>query len=134
MIDFIKTLLINVNVLELQNNSKLNFCVPVNPTTGEMRTKTKNGKKAMPYLNAYFRGIEFRIYESGSVYVSGSLHKYWNHGGHNYNDFDLNALTCVLNDIQETFNIKPQQLVLKQLEIGVNFIPPYPTKDLLKYC
>ena len=131
MIDFIKAQITDINISELKNNPLLNFCIPVNINTGEIQNKSKNRQQ---YYNAFYRSLEFRIYESGSVYVSGSLHKYWNKGEHNYNDFDIKAVNEVLQDIQRKFNIKPEQLLLKQLEIGVNFIPPYPTKDLLQYC
>jgi len=138
LIDFIKIHVLGINISELQNNSELNFCGEVNPNTGEMRAKKKNGKNAIPFLNAFYRDLEFTIYESGSAYISGSLHKYWNNGRnngrHNYNNFDLNALYDVLNDIQQRFNISPEQMKINQLEIGVNFIPPYPTQEILKYC
>lgn len=132
MIDFIKALITGINVLEFQQHPELNFCIPVNPITGEVKTKTN--KKASSYLQAFYKGLEFRIYESGSLYISGSLHKYWNNGGHNFNDFNLLAVYEVLKDIHETFNIKPHQILLKSLEIGVNFIPPKPTNKILQYC
>ena len=134
MIDYINALITGINISELEINSNLNFCYEVNPRTGEMRTKKRNNKNAIPFRNAYFKGLEFKIYDSGSVYVNGSLHKFWNSGGHNYNDFDLVSLHQVLAEIQQTFNIKPHQFILRQLEIGVNIIPPYATETILKHC
>lgn len=134
MIDFIKIQLIDINISELENNPELNFCYEVNPKTGEMKIKNRNGKRIQPHRKATYKGFEFIIYDNGFITANGSLHKYWNHGGHNHNDFNLKAIQDVLNDFQERFNIKPHQMVLRQLEIGVNIIPPHRTKDLLKYC
>jgi hypothetical protein len=124
VIDFIKILVIGINSEVLKQNPLLNFEFKVNSKTGEITS----------CYQAEFKGVIFKIYESGSVYVSGSLHKYWNNGKHNYNDFDINALNEVLNEIKQLFGIVPEQMIILQLELGVNFIPPRPTPQLLRYC
>nr|WP_321406588.1 hypothetical protein [uncultured Carboxylicivirga sp.] len=134
MIDYIKALITDLDRNILLNNPLLNFCLEVNPTTGELRALNKNNKKRTQYMNAFYRGLEFRIYESGSIFIGGSLHKYWNNGEHNYNDFNYSALIEVLKDIEIKFNINTNQLILKQLEIGVNIIPPIPTEQILENC
>jgi hypothetical protein len=130
LIDFTKYNLINTNPIKLQDNVLLDFCNTVNIKTGEL------GK----YVNAYYKGLEFKIYESTEsnpnqrITVEGSLHKYWNNGAHNFNDFGIVQIYEVIKDLKETFNIVPENCVLKQLEIGVNITPPKKTKTILKDC
>jgi hypothetical protein len=134
MIDFIKAI-VKINPDELLNNKLLDFFYrDFNPDTGELKTKNRNNKKRTPHRYAIYLGLEFRIYDTGSVYLIGSLHKFWNNGAHNYNDFNVNALYYVLNELKTKFNITPHQLVLQQLEIGVNITPPYKSGRIIDYC
>ncbi len=130
MIDFIKYELKNTNSDQLEANSLLQFHNKVNTKTGEL------GK----YLNAYYKGLEFKIFESTKtnphrrITLEGSLHKYWNNGSHNFNDFDITQINEVLNDLNIKFNIKPRNCYLKTLELGVNIQPPQKTKTILNNC
>ena len=108
----------------------LDFCNKVNLKTGELGA----------YLNAYYKGLEFKIYEpteanpNRRATVEGSFHKYWNNGAHNFNDFGINEIIEVRKDLKEIFNIDFENCILKQLEIGINILPPVPTKKILRYC
>lgn len=133
LIDFIKIIIKDINPSTLENNSLLEFFNTVNLTTGQLKTTNRNGNKVTPSQNAYYNGLEFYIYDSGTVTLSGSLHKYWNKGAHNYNDFNTEAVKWVLNDLKEKFNIEPEQCILKCLEIGINITPPIPTNEILDY-
>ncbi len=130
LIDFIKYEIKNINPLLLEDNPYLDFYTRVNKTTAEI------GK----YLNAYYKGLEIKIYEptnsnpNGRVTFEGSLHKYWNNGAHNFNDFGINEIDEVFKDIFLKFGIEPIQCVLKQLEIGVNLYPPYKSKHIITNC
>jgi len=134
MIDYIKVLVYDVDVSKLKRNRWLDFFGEFNYDTGEVKTRSKNNKKRTPSEKAEYRGLTFTIYQTGSVFISGSLHKYWNDGEHNYNDFNLISLFNVLRDIQEKFNIRPHQMKLNTLEIGVNITTPCKTDDVLMYC
>jgi hypothetical protein len=123
MIDYIKILLRNFNVSNLRENKYLNFIDEFDEATGEIIK-----------VIAKYRGLSFRVYPSGIVIIQGSLHKYWNNGEHNYNDFNLISVLDVLKDIQEKFNITPHQMILQGLELGVNITAPYDTKQILKSC
>ena len=76
MIDFIKINVNNLDANKLEVNSLLDFLLTVNTKTGEVN----------PYTSAYYRGLEFKIYEPTEktdykrVTIEGSLHKYWNKG------------------------------------------------------
>lgn len=130
MIDFIKYDLLGIAPEPLEQNPLLDFHYKVNSNTGEL------GK----YKNAYFKGLEFKIYEPTTanpaqrITVEGSLHKYWNNGAHNFNDFGINEIAEVVTDLKNKFSITPKNCVLRQLEIGVNIEPPLNTKTILKQC
>ena len=133
MIDFIKAK-IQINPQDLLINPLLSFFRQINPDTGEIKSVNRKNKKRTPYQSAIYLDLEFRIYDTGSIYLIGSLHKFWNSGAHNYNDFNLNALYFVLHELKIKFNILPHQLILQQLEIGVNIQPPYKSGRIIDYC
>ncbi len=130
MIDFLKYYLINTDYENIEGSIYLDFIAKVNKNTGEIGA----------YIYAFYRGLEFRIYETTEktnyrrITVEGSLHKYWNEGTHNFNDFGINGITEALKDLKNKFNILPENCILRQLEIGVNLTPPYKTKILLQSC
>lgn len=131
-IDFIKVRLVGITTQQLENHPDLNFYSVFNFETGEIREFNKDGIPVMPKWTANYRGMTFVIYINGSIYLLGSLHKFYNCGAHNYNDFDLNALQGVLKDLENEFGITPDMMVLKQLELGVNIVPPIPSYVILK--
>ena len=134
MIDFIKIIIKELNPAILEANPLLEFFDNINLSTGEIKTTNRTGQQITPFKNAFYKSLEFRIYDNGLTTLSGSLHKYWNSGAHNYNDFNSEAFLGVLRDLNHKFNITPEHCVLKCLEIGVNTIPPIPTNQFLDYC
>ena len=118
----------------LESNPLLDFYDTINLTTGEMKTTNRNGVKVTPSKNASYKGLEFKIYDTGTITLSGSLHKYWNDGAHNYNDFNNEAVLFVLNDLNTKFDIDPSKCILKCLEIGINITPPVATNQILDNC
>ena len=130
MIDFIKIYHIDYNLDHLETHSLLDFILEVNTNTGEIGLMKK----------ASYQGLEFKIYEPTNrthykrLTIEGSLHKYWNKGLHNFNDFGINEVIEVLISIKMLFNIHPCNCILKQLEIGVNIHPPEKTKLILNSC
>ena len=134
LVDFIKIIISDINPTNLVTNPLLEFFDNINLSTGEIKTTNRTGKTITPYKNAFYNSLEFRIYDTGYTTLSGSLHKYWNSGAHNYNDFNFEAFLNVLNDLKEKFNIVPEQCILKCLEIGINITPPIPTNQILDYC
>jgi hypothetical protein len=133
LIDFIKIIVRNINPSILEANPLLEFYDNVNLSTGQLKTTNRNGNKVTPSKNGSFNGLEFKIFDTGTITLSGSLHKYWNNGAHNYNDFNIQAVKWVLNDLKEKFDIEPENCILKCLEIGINVIPPIPTNEILDY-
>jgi hypothetical protein len=134
LIDFIKIKINDLHSSILEASTLLDFFDNINLSTGEIKTTNKYGNKVIPHKKASYKSLEFRIYETGTITLSGSLHKYWNSGAHNYNDFDLDAFRWVLKDLNTTFNIVAENCILRCLEIGVNIIPPIATNHFLDYC
>lgn len=134
LIDFIKIIIKELHPSILETNPLLDFFDTINLTTGELKTKNRNGNKVTPSKNASYKGLEFKIYDTGTIILSGSLHKYWNNGAHNYNDFNIKAILWVLGDLKIKFGIEPEQCILKCLEIGINITPPIPSNEILDNC
>lgn len=55
-----------------------------------------------------------------SCSVRGSLHKYFNDGKHNYNDFTLSNFIRTISDLEKTLNIKADIIRIGRIETGVN--------------
>jgi hypothetical protein len=134
LIDFIKIIIKELRPSILENNPLLDFYDTINLSTGEIRTTNKSGNQVTPSKNASYSGLEFKIYDTGTITIAGSLHKYWNNGAHNYNDFNNEAVSSVLSDLKTKFDIDPKQCILKCLEIGINITPPIPTNEILEKC
>ena len=121
MVDYISSEIKGITPGVLEQNPLLEFQCRLNKKTGEIDDF---------FSNAYYKGLEFQILRPTTkrtktkILLKGSLHKYWNNGAHNFNDFDLNSLNEVLQDLKNNFGIKPENTVLRALEIGVNITPP----------
>jgi hypothetical protein len=134
LVDYIKILIKDFNPTILEANPLLEFFDNINLSTGEIKTVNQTGQKITPYKNAFYNSLEFKIYDTGTIYLSGSLHKYYNSGAHNFNDFNFEAFSNVLNDLKDKFNIVPEKCILKCLELGLNITPPITTNEILDYC
>lgn len=77
-----------------------------------------------------YQGLDFLI-KNRNVRLSGSFHKYFNEGKHNYNDFDVVQAKEVIRDICQKFDIDPQRTQLNNLEFGVNVVLPFPVSTVL---
>ena len=145
MIDFVKFQIKGIPPEQLEGNILLEYeqrnltnegaLIERKDKDGNTETdKNNNLLYKTPFLQAFYKGLEFRIYETGYITIEGSLHKYWNNGSHNFNDFGINEIDEVVKGLNNKFGIKPINCVLRQLEIGVNINTPIRTKTLLKHC
>jgi hypothetical protein len=134
-IDFIKSEIINFDINVLLNNSLLNFTRPVNEDTGDLEISEKiMGRiKLIPRI-AKHKDLTFKVYDNGKIYLSGSLHKYFNEGLHNYNDFTFDNYLMALKELEINFGITPENIRIQTLEYGINITPPIDTNTILKYC
>lgn len=68
---------------------------------------------------AKYKGLILDRYTQ-SCKINGSIHKYFNNGVHNYNDFTLSNYITALNDLSKVLNITPGFIRIGRIEIGVN--------------
>lgn len=135
MIDYLKILLAkSYDKHHLLDNVLLNFSRNINEKTGEIININKNGKPVTPQQIAYYQNLKFIIYDTGSIYINGSIHKYFYNGLHNFKDFGINEILLVLIDLKNKFNIKPEQCILVNLELGVNITHNHKTENILSNC
>jgi hypothetical protein len=85
---------------------------------------------------AEYQGMKIKLH-TDSCYVSGSIHKYWNKGKHNANDFRLSSFIQALSDLSVTFGFNPCVTQFYTLEFGVNVALPFEPRrliDSIVYC
>lgn len=118
-----------LNGNEWLESNILDFYTSTNVQTGEIKEHK---------LIAKYNGLTFIITASRKYsnlnycQVQGSLHKYFNSGSHNANDFTFSNLQDVLIDLQNKFQIIPEKSILRNLEFGVNIESPITVKEILK--
>lgn len=110
MIDYVKLEINSKSVAEaIRKNALLDFHTDVKNETGEELR-----------LIAKFKETKIFVYPNHRTLIEGSLHKYFNSGEHNYNDFSFKNLTDTINELCETFNFTPMEAYLRGFEYGVN--------------
>lgn len=135
MIDYLKILLTkDYELHNLLDNSLLKFTKKFDVKTSEIINTNSKGKPVKPHQIAHYQNLKFVVYDSGTIYVSGSLHKYYYNGLHNFKDFGINEIHYVLKDLENKFNIKPNQCILKNIELGININHNHKTENILSNC
>jgi len=142
--DFIKTKGIDIGQTNIVNNPLLPFVTKNVSDDGELFKSHKTDRNGnpiyrKPYRIAEYNGLSFsysNIDNPRSFYMSGSLHKYFNEGVHNYNDFRKEDIDRVLLDLQEKFDIDLKTSHYETLETGVNIILPtgLTARDVIQGC
>jgi len=122
MVDYIKGFTYLPGLAQkLLNSEYLHFEMKVDEETGEIK-----------YQEAQYKNLKFKIFPSvGRVKISGSVHKYWNCGLHNYNDFNIRDIGYVLRDLEDKFGIDLKEVRLENIEFGVNVVTSYDPNVLL---
>jgi hypothetical protein len=123
MYDFVKMVYTNPVYAE-----RLRKCMWLDAKT---LTGPETGSIGEGIYEAKFRNLEFFIYPSSRVEIQGSLHKYWNGGTHNHNDFSLRNLRRVICEIQVLFELDPHQTKIDNLEFGLNINTLFAPNELL---
>lgn len=121
MVDFIKVIYHDAGFLRDHECLETLFKREVNFKTGETN----------PYEKATFKNLEFKLYDSGFLILSGSLHKFYNQGQHNYNDFAFSQLQDTLLSLQNTFSLNLGECLIQNIEFGLNIKPPILSKEIL---
>ncbi|RFS17360.1 hypothetical protein [Emticicia sp. C21] len=122
MIDGIKSLCVKTDAELLLNNSILK-------KFWKMEVQTQTGAVCKDYVN--YKGLQF-IHKQGLIQLRGSIHKYFNSGLYNFDDFY--CINCI-NTIKELgcdFEIDLNQTEIHNLEFGVNISLPFKVALLLE--
>lgn len=101
-------------------------------------TRTIDSNAQLDSYTAIYKGLKIRMYEkSGYVIINGSLHKFFNDGQHNHNDFSIKDLGAAINSLVTELDLDPKLAVVSNLEFGVNirtlFNPDALLNDLIRY-
>ncbi|KAA1247980.1 hypothetical protein [Aquimarina sp. RZ0] len=121
VVDFIKVHIREFNMQHLEENENLEFTREFVCSTGELKPKKK----------ASYKNLVFTLYDSGLLIIQGSIHKYKNDGIHNYDDFSLNQIVEVLDEISIKFNLPLNKCRLRNFEVGVNINPQKKAETIL---
>lgn len=103
----------------------------------ETLVNTKSLQRVTDTDSANFRGLDMCMKQRQSkdgyrFELKGSLHKYYNYGLHNYNQYTFNKLVQTINGLTNVIGISANDLELHGLEIGVNIPLPFAPTLLLK--
>jgi hypothetical protein len=122
-IDYVKWEVIGVDSNTFLNDPNLSF-TPV----------LKYGDELHRYFTIV-EGMKMQIYvQSQRTTLSGSIHKFWNGGLHNHNDFDSDAFNSAMGRICDLFKVNASCLRILAMEYGVNIITDAPVKYILNNC
>ncbi|MCT4588804.1 MAG: hypothetical protein N4A71_13325 [Carboxylicivirga sp.] len=133
MLDFWKILIKGIEPDSLFQNELLEFDIPICPETGQVKPWS-NSPQGSSYHRAKYQDLTFKIHKSRAINLSGSIHKFWNQGTHNHNDFSNDNLIRSLHEINAKFGIEPENMVLNQMEFGINLIIKEDPNKILDSC
>lgn len=120
MIDFVKINYCDENY-QLPTN-QIDFIINVNDETGET-----DGKKTGKYFD-----MDVIKYQSNRTIIRGSLHKFSNRTDFNGDDLDVLRLSNSVSDLTNELNLKPENCLLENVEIGVNIQLPFNPNKVLQ--
>lgn len=131
LVDYTKLLILRVNSKLLLDNPLLEF-TDIYDQKGKRKGRYKQAKLKNLIIKLYYDEKEDEKFSR--ITIEGSLHKYWNNGEHNYNDFGLKELLSVIKDIEEKLGIMLGDCKILQLEIGVNLKVDFKVEDFIRGC
>jgi len=131
MIDYIKlsSRLNTTQMADLKN--RIDFNGSYNESTGELESILPTGKRVSYRSIGSEKNILFKIKEKGYIEASGSLHKYYNDGKHNYNQFGRKEAEIALKRLIEATGLELPFFKVDSVEVGVNLMPPIPSDDII---
>ncbi len=78
------------------------------------------------YFVKRYKNLVVEVYpKSKTIKVEGSLHRYFNDGTHNHNDFDRVALYDTIVEVCQILNTAPQNANIHGIEFGINVRTPF---------
>lgn len=131
MIDYIKlsSRLNSSQVDDLKN--RIDFTKSYNESTGELETFLPNGKKVSTRSYGWIKNIKVELFPNGYIELAGSLHKYYNDGKHNHNQFGRKEAEIALKRLIEATGLELPYFKVESVEVGVNLMPPISSDDII---
>jgi len=131
MIDYIKlsSRLNSIQISELKN--RIDFNGSFNESTAEPETILANGRKGSYRSTGWIKNIKVNLFPNGYLELAGSIHKYFNDGKHNYNQFDRKEAEIALKRLIKVTGLQLPYYKVESVEVGVNLIPPIPSDDII---
>ena len=131
MIDYIK-LSSRLNTTQVADlRSKIDFFESINGSTGNHEKILANGKKVSYRSTGWIKNIKLELFPKGYIELAGSLHKYYNDGKHNYNQFGRKEAEIALKRLIEVSGVDLPYFKVESVEVGVNLMPPIPSDDII---
>ena len=112
----------------LLTNGRLTFGALVDTQTGFVLDHTKRATDR----GLTFRQVPRRTDGGHRVEVKGSLHKFFNNGEHNANQFTAADLLLTLDQLVTRYGIDPFNSKINTIEFGVNVVLPFPVAPFLQ--
>ena len=136
MIDYVKIKIVGIDYKLLLSNYNLEFKTFVSEKTGELSTNHI----------AKFHFLTITVYDSGSVFLSGSIHKFWNSinniktpnynpkikdKGFNGNQYSYIDLLKTIKYLEYILGCSSKQMIFKSFEIGLNLESNFNPQDFI---
>ncbi len=114
MVDYVKIAIYNQQLIKrIWKNNRL--------TLYSEKEQTVRGRKKTYHKKTYL-GLTFNLLED-RLEITGSLHKYFNNGVHNANDFSITDCIQTVSELKEVFSLDLSQCKIVNLEFGLNLLP-----------
>ena len=95
MYDFVKVYVEQNCTPDLYKNDRLDFKSRFSHSTSEIE----------PWRIAKYKGLQIKVAPTGHVYLSGSVHKFFNGGEHNSNDYTFSDYRHTLDMLNDELGI-----------------------------
>jgi len=122
MIDYVKMSTHIRDVEGYKKESQMLFTQNVETRTGEITS---------PFSRAKLDNMDIFLSDKGYFEIKGSIHKYFNGGSHNHNDFSTRNFYSAIQRLSKLLQIDLWQCKLDALEVGVNITPAICTTEFL---
>lgn len=134
MFDYIYTRIKGISPGEILKNPELDFVTSVNLTTGELISGNKERKRGgvrfpKTVKKAGLGALTVKVTNDEHINLEGSLHEYCH--GNNFCQFSRDELSRVVSQIEGALQTDAGNIILHNLEFGVNISPPFPVAEFL---
>jgi len=137
MIDLLKILILNIELArDLYNNPLLNEYSIHQSFKNNLNKEVKEINQVT--IVKEYKEILFCFYLKSRLITKLEIiikpHYYFNNNLHNANRFTAKNCINVLTEIKNVFNLPVKELLILNIEFGVNAISPIDSKDLITYA